>query len=163
MSDKLEKLPVIGGLAGGADDIGRAERARSRSERSGSSPSPPPRKKLDVWLVARTMSLLPDPIALIDFHGYILVANNEFNDSVRVRPQHNGRRSILSAIAKEDRDGFAKAIHLLVKISDVQILEVGRCLTFLKETEEVSRSEHEFWSWTMSWDGISDFLVACAR
>ena len=162
MSDKLEKLPAIGGLAGGADDIGRAERARSRSERSGSSPSPP-RKKLDVWLVAQTLSLLPDPIALIDFHGYILVANNEFNDSVRVRPQHNGRRSILSAIAKEDRDSFAKAIHLLVKISDVQILEVGRCLTFLKETEGTARSEHEFWSWTMSWDGMSDFLVACAR
>ena len=163
MSDMQEKLPVIGVSPGGADELGRSERARSRGERSGSSPTPPPRKKLDVWLVAQTMSLLPDPIALIDFHGYILMANTEFNDTVRVRPQHNGRRSILSAIAKEDRDSFAKAIHLLLKVSDVQILEVGRCLTFLRETEDSSRSDHEFWSWTMSWDGMSDFLVACAR
>lgn len=113
--------------------------------------------------MSQMASLLPDPIALIDFHGYILTANPEFNDSVRLRPQHNGRMSILSAIAREDRDSFAKAMHLLLKISDVQILEVGRCLTFLKDSADVTRSEHEFMSWTMSWDGVSDFLVACAR
>ena len=116
--------------------------------------------------MTRMMNMMTDSVCLLDSHGYVLDGNAEFRKTFYLKKQYSGQKSILSTIGKEDRDNFAASLHLLLKVCDVQVFQLGSCATYVNSeiaSEEMAPSRTEFYQWVLSWDGVSDFILACAR
>jgi hypothetical protein len=47
-------------------------------------------KKLDISQISVVINLIPDAVCLLDSHGYVMVGNNEFNETIRLKNQQGG-------------------------------------------------------------------------